>query len=385
MAESTAKLGSVLIVGGAGFVGYQIAKVFLEQANCSALAVLSRHPFQNTLQGVSYHTGDLLCPSELRRTIEEICPEIIIHCASLPSTTGRVRAHHESIVGGTSTLLNIARTVPSVKVFIYTSSTTIARGHSHVNLDETAPSVDLEDTWVHPYERCKAIADKLVLDANNPTPTKKVPKVLLTASLRLPLVYGERDSLGIPGCLKVLEKNQTGVIFGDGINQWDFVSVENSADAHLLLANALYDQCIHGFDALRPKLDGEVFNITDGVRHSFWDYPHSVWEAAGWQRPADFKPFRLPPRLAFVVALIIELLYWVFTLGQLMPTTFTRQEIIFACYEHTYSIEKARQRLNYRPRGDLKQGIQRAVQWCLDEEGWATKLETSKLENKKRV
>lgn len=385
MAESTAKLGSVLIVGGAGFVGYHIAKCFLEQANCSSLAVLSRHPYQNTLQGVSYHTGDLLCPSELRRAITEIGPEIIIHTASLPSTTGRVKAHHESIVGGTRTLLAIARSTPSVKVFIYTSSTTIARGHSHVNFDETAPLVDLDDNWVHPYERCKAIADKMVLDANNPTPTDNVSKIFLTASLRLPLVYGERDSLGIPGCLKVLEKGQTGVMFGGGLNQWDFVSVENSADAHLLLATALYDRCINGVDGSQPKVDGEAFNITDGVRHTFWDYPYLVWEAAGWQRPVDFKPFRLPPRLAFTIALIIELLYWVLTLGQFMPTTFTRQEIIFACYEHTYSIEKARQRLNYQPRGDLKQGIQRAVQWCLDEQGWAAKLDKSNLRVKKQA
>ncbi|KAL9593771.1 MAG: hypothetical protein Q9219_007392 [cf. Caloplaca sp. 3 TL-2023] len=386
MVEPPAKLGSVLIVGGAGFVGYQVTKCFREQAECSSLAVLSRHPSpNNTLPGVAYHTGDLLWPNDLRQTITKIQPEIIIHTACLPSTTSRIAAHHESIVGGTRTLLDIALTIPSVKVFIYTSSTTIAAGSSHINLDESAPLIDLDDTWVHPYERCKAIADKMVLDVNNPAPTKEVPKVLLTACLRLPLVYGERDTLSVPGCLKVLERNQTGVIFGDGLNEWDFVSVENAADAHLLLATALYSRCTHGIDHSQPKIDGEAFNITDGVRHKFWDYPHLVWEGAGWQRPEKYKPLSLPPGLCFVIAAVIECLYWIFTLGKEMPTTFTRQEIAFACYEHTYQIEKARRRLGYQPHADFKQGVQRAVQWTLDKEGWAARLANPKSQVKKQV
>ncbi|KAL8994941.1 MAG: hypothetical protein Q9188_006926 [Gyalolechia gomerana] len=385
MGEPAAKLGSVLVVGGAGFVGYHVTKCFREQADCSSLAVLSRHPYQNTLPGVSYHTGDLLCPRELRRAITDIRPEIIIHAACLPSTTGRIKAHHDNIVGGTRTLLDIARTILSVKVFIYTSSTTIAAGSAHVNLDETAPSIELDDTWVHPYERCKAIADKMVLDANNPTPTAKVPKTLLTACLRLPLVYGERDLLSIPGCLKALERNQTGVIFGNGLNEWDFLSVENAADAHLLLAIALYDRCTHGIDDSRPKIDGQAFNVTDGVRQKFWDYPHLVWEGAGWQRPAEYRPLKLPPGLLFVIASVFELLYWVFTLGQQMPTTFTRQEIAFACFEHTYQIEKARRRLNYQPRADFKQGVRRAVRWSMDEQGWAARLEKPKSGLKKQA
>lgn len=375
-----AKLGPVLVVGGAGFVGYHVTKCFRDQGRCSSLAVLSRHPYQpyqNTLSGVSYHTGDLLSPNHLRQTITSIRPEIIIHAACLPSTTSQIATHHETIVGGTRTLLNIARTIPSVKIFIYTSSTTIAAGSTHVNLDETAPLIGLDDGWVHPYERCKAIADKLVLDANNPAPTDNVPKVFLTACLRLPLVYGERDTLAIPGCLKALERNQTSVIFGDGQNMWDFLSVENAANAHLLLAMALYDRCSGGIGEQRPKIDGEAFNITDGVRQKFWDFPHLVWEGAGWQRPAKFKPFSLPPRLCWIIAAVFESLFWLFTLCRQLPTTFTRQEIAFACYEHTYSIEKAKIRLNYQPRADFKTGIQRAVRWCLDEQGWAVKFAKS--------
>ncbi|KAL8712709.1 MAG: hypothetical protein Q9225_006901 [Loekoesia sp. 1 TL-2023] len=317
----------------------------------------------------------------------EIRPEIIIHAACPPSTSSHIRTHHDTIVGGTRTLLEISRAVQSVKIFIYTSSTTIAAGSSHINLDETAPSIDHDDVWAHPYERCKAIADRMVLYANNPTPADKDTKVLLTGCLRLPLVYGEKDLLSIPGCLRALERNQTGVIFGDGVNEWNFLSVENAANAHLLLASALNDRLVHGVNPSQPKVDGEAFNITDGERHKFWDYPYLVWEAAGWQRPAGHKPLRLAPRLLQAIASIIELLYWMFTLGQKLPTTFTRQEIAFACFEHTYQIEKAKQRLNYQPSAlaDFEGGIWRAVRWCLENDGWAARLEKNKSRVKKHA
>ncbi|KAL8823722.1 MAG: hypothetical protein Q9191_005606 [Dirinaria sp. TL-2023a] len=237
------------------------------------------------IPGVSYHTGDLLCPESLRKTVTEIRPEIIIHAACPPSTSSHIKTHHKTIVGGTRTLLDISRTVESVKIFIYVSSTTVAAGSEHKNLDESAPLIEHNDIWAHPYGKCKAIADRMALDANNPTATDKREKVLLTACLRLPLVSGERDLLSVPGCLRALERNQTGVVLGDGYNECNFLSVENAANAHFLLGSGLNDRLVNRADPSLPKLDGETCNITNGERHKFWDYPHLIWEAAGWQRP----------------------------------------------------------------------------------------------------
>ena len=384
MAESEPELGAVMIVGGAGFIGCHVTKCFRERANCSSIAVLSREPFKDTISGVSYHTGDLLRPESLRETIMQISPEIIIHAACPPSTSSNIKTHHATIVEGTRSLLAIAQAVPSVKIFIYTSSAPIAAGKTHVNLDETAPSIRHDDIWAHPYERCKAIADKMVTDANNPDATNEGESTLLTGCLRLPLVYGERDSLSIPGCLRALEKNQTGVVFGDGENQWSFLSVENAAHAHLLLAVAMSECLTRGIDPSQPKVDGEAFNITDGETHKFWDYPHLIWRAAGWRPPTGYKPIRLAPGLLHVIASIFELFYYVFTLGRMVPTTFTRQEITFASFEHTYNIDKARQRLGYSPSATFEKDVDRAVQWCLTNHGWAARLEKRMSQNRKQ-
>ena len=185
--------------------------------------------------------------------------------------------------------------------------------------------------------------------------------------------------------LESAREESNGRYFGSGGNEWDFLSVENAAEAHLLLALALNDRLVYGVDSSRPKVDGEAFNITDGERHKFWDYPHLIWEAAGWQRPVEFKPLRLAPGLLRVIASIIELLCWIFSLGQKLPTTFTRQEIAYACFEHTYQIEKAKQRLGYDPGADFKGGVQKAVRWCLENAGWAERLEKRKIQVKKKV
>lgn len=52
-------------------------------------------------------------------------------------------------------------------------------------------------------------------------------------------------------------------------------------------------------------VDGEAFNITDGQRHPFWDYPRAIWKAAGY----DLKETRVwvvPTWLALFVADVLE-------------------------------------------------------------------------------
>lgn len=91
----------------------------------------------------------------------------------------------------------------------------MAAGAEHINLSEDTQLAD-EDPRSNPYARTKAIADKMVL-ATNGTPKIAGPELKLrTACIRLPLVYGERDQLSIPGALAALEKGQTNFQLGDG-------------------------------------------------------------------------------------------------------------------------------------------------------------------------
>lgn len=377
--ENGTELGSVLVVGGSGFVGFHITQYFLQQPSCTSIAVLSRSPRGNILPGVSYHSGDLSSPSELQKTVDEISPTVIIHAACPPATSASAKTYHEIIVEGTRALLEIALKAHSVKAFIYTSSATMAAGPAHIDLDETTLLADT-DPQSHPYARCKAIADKMVLNANAPNPDDGEGG-LLTACIRLPIVYGERDLVSIPGCLGALERNQTKVILGDGLNLWDFASAENAARAHYLLAVALMKRVTN---PSAPEVDGEAFNITDGQRQLFWDFPRMAWKAAGWRTPAKGKAIRLAPGLLLAIAFCLEMVYWLFTGGQKRPTTLSKQQVEYSCFEHTYRIGKARDRLGYSPTSDFEKGVREAVQWSLENDGWAARLANCKSIAKKQ-
>ena len=382
----------------------------LMSSSCDSISVVSRNPTTNCLPGVNYQAGDIANLSSIRSVILQICPSVIIHAACPNATSATARAFHQVTVQGTQNLLQVAHEAPSVRVFIFTSSATMAAGPEHIDLDESTPLAD-SDPNSHPYARTKAQADKMVLNANKPI-SEEGAEGLLTACIRLPIVYGEvrisqsqgpnhgrcykslmlirkylqRDLLSIPGALAALEKNQTNFQLGDGSNMWDFVSADNVAEAHSLLAKALMRSAVTR-EKMAPKVDGEAFNITDGQRHRFWDFPRVVWKAAGWEPPPDEakKIFILPTRLAIVIATVLEWVYWVGTLGTRRPGLLSKQQVWISCYTHTYRIEKAKERLGYAPVPEFEAGIQRAVAWSLDEGGWGPRLQktTSCLEKPK--
>ena len=93
----------------------------------------------------------------------------------------------------------------------------MAAGPEHVDLDEDTPLADTLQSS-HPYAKTKARADKMVLAANQPLDTKESGLQLRTACLRLPIVYGERDRVAIPGALTALERGQTEFQLGDDSN-----------------------------------------------------------------------------------------------------------------------------------------------------------------------
>ena len=374
--NSDTDIGSVLVIGGCGFVGFHIVRHFLREPSCTSVSVISRTPTSNRLPKVSYLAGDISDFAAIRALVLQIQPSVIIHAACPSAISGTPKDFERVTVRGTANLLMVAREAESVKAFIFTSSATMAAGPEHIDLDE---STELADTSPrsHPYAATKAAADKMVLKANQPS-KQEDGNSLRTACIRLPIVYGERDLVAIPGALAALEKGQTNFQLGDGSNLWDFASVDNAASAHVLLAKALLEN--------RPatsKVDGEAFNITDGERQRFWDFPRVIWKAAGYELKED-KVWVLPSGVALKIAFVLEWLFWIFTLGTRRPSQLGTQQVEYSCFTHTYRIEKAKERLGYVPTQDFEKGIYEAVSWSMKEGGWSSRLEKSKHPSNKR-
>lgn len=78
-------LDSVVVVGGCGFLGYEIVRLLTKESECS-ITVLSRDPSEPRVDGVPYRACDITNIDSLRTMVLEIQPHVVIHSASPVST-----------------------------------------------------------------------------------------------------------------------------------------------------------------------------------------------------------------------------------------------------------------------------------------------------------
>ncbi|KAL8646677.1 MAG: hypothetical protein Q9226_006759 [Calogaya cf. arnoldii] len=202
-------LGSVLVIGGCRFLGSHSVHQLLDSYSCS-ISVLDLRTSTNRYPNVTYHSGDITNLDSLRPIFSSIKPTVIIHTASPAFTSSNKKLHqgksrslfHSVNVTGTSNLLTIASETPSVKAFIYTSSSSVI--HDTVsplrNASESHPVFPSQNQQPEYYSLTKALAEKLVLDHNRHPSSPHI----LTASIRPAGIFGEGDLQLIPGMMRAL-------------------------------------------------------------------------------------------------------------------------------------------------------------------------------------
>ncbi|PNY26298.1 Uncharacterized protein TCAP_03764 [Tolypocladium capitatum] len=349
-----AALGTTLVVGGCGFVGYHLVQQLLLDEECDDVYVLDRNVDRNLHDKALYVRGDVTDSETLRALVAKIQPRTVFHAASpIASLPARKYAEFvETNVEGTRALLAIATDSSAVKAFIYTSTIDVYANPPHTHVKESHP------LWPHSntsneYNRTKSIADCLVRSANGPR--------LRTVSLRLGHAYGERQSQGLSEVLDMCSGNRMLIQIGRGDNLVEVVSAGNAATAHILAAKALLDP-----DRAVGDVDGEAFNISDGAAVPFWHHVRVIWTVArGEDAIRDVTV--LPAWIMMAAVLVVEWLLWITTLDTVKPPTVLRRTSLEYCiYSHTYSIEKARERLRFRPFVDHDAVLAHATRWMLD-------------------
>jgi sterol-4alpha-carboxylate 3-dehydrogenase (decarboxylating) len=99
-----------------------------------------------------------------------------------------------------------------------------------------------------------------------------------------------------------------------------------------------------------------------------------VWKFAGHNPSSPEKVFSIPARFALGLASFLEFIFWIFTFGRKRPQSLGKQQVEYAYFTHTYSIEKAKSRLGFRPKQEFESGVKDTVEWSLQHDGWAEKL-----------
>ncbi|KAI4261643.1 MAG: hypothetical protein L6R42_003159 [Xanthoria sp. 1 TBL-2021] len=348
---------SVLVVGGCGFLGHHIVSQLLDKN--ARVSVLDFKLDRNRFDAVDYHSANIAVKSEVERVVNTVHPQVIIHTASPTALASNSALYYAVNVDGTRNLLECARDIKTVKAFVYTSSASVVHDSvsNLVNADESFPLLFLP-VQREVYSHTKALADDLVRDFNSPK------QGLLTVCLRPAGIFGEGDTNTLQKMIENAQSGKNKYQVGSGKNLFDWTYVANAASAHILASEALLTAASSA-KTIGPQVAGEAFFITNGDPMPFWDFVRAIGEAAGYPvRKKDV--WVIPKGLGLAMALIAEWFVWLLSFGK-QTSTMNRAGIRYSCLTRTYTIEKARTRLGYNPKVDMKEGIRRGVDWWLSD------------------
>jgi nucleoside-diphosphate-sugar epimerase len=273
-----ANVATILVTGGAGFIGSSIAETLLAKGErVRVLDDFSSGRRQNleALKGkIEVIEGTIVDPATVKRAVDGV--EIVFHEAAVPSVVRSVENPQISLlanVQGTTVLLDMARHAKVRRVIFAASSS--AYGDTKV-----LPKVEtMEPQPRSPYAISK-FAGELLLR------TFSALYGLETVSLRYFNVFGPRQdptsqyAAVIPNFITAALERKRPVVFGDGEQTRDFCFIENTVEANLLAAST------------SNKLTGQVVNVACGERISLNTLLSHVGELAQYKLDPEYRPTR---------------------------------------------------------------------------------------------
>ena len=270
---------SVLVTGGAGFIGSHLVPRLLELGySVTVLDNLSNGKLEN-LEGVIDHPkfmfqrGDILDKTLLNEVFGGV--DSVIHLAALIDISASVAdpiLNHEVNVNGTFNMLHAA-VKHDVKKFVFASSTAVYGDAKTLPLQENFalhPISPYSASKVAGEAYCSAFASCFGLE---------------TVVLRFFNVYGSRSgdspySGVITKFLQKIVKGEALTIDGDGEQTRDFIHVSDIVKAVTL--------------ALKNEgLKGEVFNVCTGLPTSINQLATTLKRVTGKNPKVKFGPARL--------------------------------------------------------------------------------------------
>jgi sterol-4alpha-carboxylate 3-dehydrogenase (decarboxylating) len=174
----TINLGTVVVIGGCGFLGSNIVDQLLNfptetDPSCALpkpqgdprfnyprlsdrypryaakVVVIDLQTTNNRLPGAEYHNGDITSAESMLAIFRRIKPDVVIHTASPSMLEGNRALLHKVNVDGTKNLLEVAGGAKGdwggkCKAFVYTSSSSVVH-------DTQSDLINVNEEW--PYIR----------------------------------------------------------------------------------------------------------------------------------------------------------------------------------------------------------------------------------------
>ena len=306
--------GTVVVTGGAGFIGSHIASALSASgARVRVLDDLSTGHRENIEEiggDIDFIEGSVADENVLKKALDGA--ELVFHEAAIPSVPRSVAEPvqtHIASVDGTFSLLLAARDNKVRRVVYAASSSAYGDQPTLPKIEQMAPDP------LSPYAVAKLVGEYYC---------QVFTRVygLETVSLRYFNVFGPRQDPGsqysgvVSRFISCLLGNERPVIYGDGEQSRDFTYIENVVAANLSAASS-------------SGAIGKVINVANGARITLNELLAELKDLTGKQ---DVTAEYLEPRVGDVRHSLAD-------------------------------ITMARELLNYESKVDLREGLQRTLDW----------------------
>ena len=337
------KSDPILITGASGFIGRRVVETLLS-SGFENLRCLTRH--SSDLKGlldiitpckkakVGVIEGNLLRPDDCKTAVEGVY--VVYHLAAGRGEKSFPNAFLNSVVT-TRNLLNACLANGNLKRFVNVSSFTVYNNRKIRHgglLDESCPMEKEPEKRGEAYCYAKVKQDELVVDYGR---RFNIPYVIM----RPGVVYGPGNK-GIHGRVGI---GTFGLFLHlGGANIIPLTYVDNCAEAIALAG-------------IKKGIDGEIFNIVDD------GLPTSRQFLRSYKRNVRRFPSIYLPRFASYMLCFSWERYSEWSRGQL-PPAYNRYLWAAVWKGDKYSNQKVSDRLGWRPKIDLKEGLRRYFEYA---------------------
>jgi len=303
---------TVVVTGGAGFIGSNLAKELANKNHVKVIDNLSTGNIKNIQDlidsnKIEFIRGSVTDLELLQKTFRNV--HYVFHEAAVPSVPRSVKdpiTSNFANVNGTLNVLVAARD-NCVKKVVYASSSSV-----YGDTPTLPKKEDMKTCPLSPYAVSKLTAEyycQVFANVYN----------LSTISLRYFNVYGPQQdptseyAAVIPKFITSILNGKTPVIYGDGEQTRDFTYVEDVVTANILAAES--------------EATG-IFNIAGGKRISINNLAHTIMKISGKS---------------------LDLTY---------------EEPRYGDIKHSLAdISKAKEKIKYKPKFNLEDGLKETIKW----------------------
>ena len=265
----------ILVTGGGGFVGKYLVKSLLDKGNSVTIYDNFRSSTGDNIlslkrDGATIVKGNITDFESVLKAVKDV--EFLIHLAAKISVPDSIKSPELTFAVNVTGSINVLRACvkQNVRNIIAASSAAVYGQPKDLPLTETSPT-----SSISPYGESKVTMEKHLRDFSN---TYELDSIIL----RFFNIYGKGQSDTYAGVITKfmnnISDNKPLVIFGDGSNTRDFISIDD-------VVNSIHN----AMENIKGK-KGNYYNIATGKSVSIKELAELMLSISGKKLDIKYEP-----------------------------------------------------------------------------------------------